>query len=277
MRLATILMAATAALSLGGPARAASVEIKDAVARVTVIPEARGDVKVEVIAANPRLPLQVRVVRGRTIIDGRLDRRIRGCDGTGQAVVAHVLRLGDVAWRDMPQVVVRTPRDVDIDTGGAIWGSIGRSASLSLGNAGCGGWTVGNVAGAMRISQAGSGDTRTGSAGSAKIRVAGSGDIRATDIRGGLEVDVAGSGDVTVASLSGPLEVHVAGSGDVRVDAGRATSMDVALMGSGDVSFGGVAGSLKARIAGSGDVRAHAVRGPVAKTVVGSGRVRIGD
>ena len=76
----------------------------------------------------------------------------------------------------MPQIVIRTPRDVDVDAGGAIWGTVGRSASLSLGNAGCGDWTVGNVEGRMRLSQAGSGDTRAGSAGEAKVRVAGSGD-----------------------------------------------------------------------------------------------------
>ena len=68
------MLAATAAAALlaAGAASAASVEVKDAVARVTVIPENRTDIKVEVIQANPRLPLEVRTFAGRTIVDGGL-------------------------------------------------------------------------------------------------------------------------------------------------------------------------------------------------------------
>ena len=54
MRLPIALLAAAAALA-GGTAHAASVEVKDAVARVTVIPENRNDVKVEIVSQNPRL------------------------------------------------------------------------------------------------------------------------------------------------------------------------------------------------------------------------------
>jgi hypothetical protein len=276
MRLPIALLAAAAALA-GGTAHAASVEVKDAVARVTVIPENRSDVKVEIVNPNPRLPLSVRTLGGRTIVDGDLRRnKIRDCHGSGERVSVHVAGLGEVAWRDMPQIVIRTPRDVDIDTGGAVFGTIGRAANVDLGNAGCGDWTVANVEGRLRVSQAGSGDTRTGSAGEAKLRVAGSGNVSAADVRGRLDVDVAGSGDVTVASMSGPLDVHVAGSGDVRVGGGHATEMSVSVAGSGDVNFGGVAETLKARIAGSGDVRARQVRGQVSKTVMGSGGVTIG-
>jgi hypothetical protein len=278
MRLTLMLMAATAAsLAAAGAAAAASVEVKDAVVRVTVIPENRADVKVEFITTNPKLPLQLRTFGGRTIIDGDLDRRIRGCGGRGEGVRVHVRGLGEVGWRDMPQIVIRTPRDVDLDTGGAIWGTVGRSASLNLGNAGCGDWTVGNVEGRMRISQAGSGDTQTGSAGEVKVRVAGSGDTQIADARGGVEVDIAGSGDVSVRSVAGPLEVHVAGSGNVRVAGGHASTFDVSVAGSGDVSFGGVADNMKARIMGSGDVRAREVRGQVSKTIMGSGGVSVGN
>ncbi|MGH3644444.1 MAG: hypothetical protein ACRDUX_36130, partial [Mycobacterium sp.] len=149
MRFPLMLLAATAtgiaALSAAGVANAASVEVKDAVARVTVIPENRSDVKVEFIATNPKLPLQLRTFGGRTIVDGDLDRRIRDCHGTGERASVSVRGVGNVGWSEMPQIVIRTPRDVDVDAGGAIWGTVGRSASLALGNAGCGDWTVGNV------------------------------------------------------------------------------------------------------------------------------------
>jgi Putative auto-transporter adhesin, head GIN domain len=277
MRIDLMLAATAAAVLAAGAASAASVEVKGAVARVTVIPENRSDIKVEIVSANPRLPLEIHTFAGQTIVDGRLGRRIRDCHGRGEGVIVKIRGVGDIAWREMPQVVIHTPRDVDLDAGGAVWGTVGRSASVKLGNAGCGDWTVGNVEGNMRISQAGSGDTRTGSAGAAKVRVAGSGDTAVGDIRGGLDVDIAGSGDVTVASVAGPLEVHIAGSGDVKVTAGHATSMGVTVAGSGNVNFGGVADSLTARIAGSGDVRAKQVTGSVSKTVMGSGGVTIGD
>ena len=78
MRLQTTLLAAVAAIFAAGfaapSAQAATVEIEDAVARVTVVPENRKDIKVEVISANLRLPLKVRTMGDRTIIDGDLDR-----------------------------------------------------------------------------------------------------------------------------------------------------------------------------------------------------------
>ena len=276
MRLQIALLAGLATFAAGA-ANAAAVEVKDAVARVTVIPENRTDIKVEFLSTNPRLPLMVDNRFGRTVIDGGLRRRIRNCRGRGDSVRVEVREVGEVAWRDMPQVVIRTPKDVSLETGGAVFGSVGRSASLDLGNAGCGDWTIGNVEGRMRLSQAGSGDARTGSAGEAKIRVAGSGDVFMADIKGPVAVDIAGSGNVSMTSVNGPLEARVAGSGDIKIGAGHATTMAVTIAGSGDVDFGGVAESLTARIAGSGDVRAKQVRGSVSKVVMGSGGVRIGD
>jgi len=54
----TLLVAAAATLSAAA-VDAATLEIRDAVVRVTVIPEARSDVRVEIIRPNPRLPLSV--------------------------------------------------------------------------------------------------------------------------------------------------------------------------------------------------------------------------
>lgn len=275
MRLQTVLLAAAAALSAGA-AHAASIEIKDAVARVTVVPEDRSDIKVEVTRPNDRLPMTVRTVGDRTILDGDLDRKIRNCRSSGDKSWVMVRGVGEVGWDGMPQVVVHTPRDVRIEAGGAVFGSVGRSARLSLSNSGCGDWTIANVEGEAKISQAGSGDTRMGSSGGLDIRVAGSGDVAAADVHGGLEVTIAGSGDATVKSVDGPLEVSVAGSGDVMVGGGRATTMKVSIAGSGDVDFRGTADSLRARIAGSGDVHADEVTGEVSKIVMGSGSVRVG-
>ena len=275
-----MLFTATAILAVGAASAAAaavSVEVKDAVARVTVIPEARSDVKVEFISSNPRLPVEVRSFGGKTIVDGDLGRRIRGCRGSKDNVRVEVRVVGEVAWRDMPQVVIRTPRDVRVEAGGAVFGSVGRAGSVDLENAGCGDWTVANVEGLLHLSQAGSGDTRAGSAGAAKIRTAGSGDVWMGDAHGPVAIEIAGSGDVAMGQIAGPLEIRVAGSGDVKVAGGRASTMSVAIAGSGDVDFGGVADSLKARIAGSGDIHVREVRGAISKMVMGSGSVSVGN
>ncbi|OHB26555.1 MAG: hypothetical protein A2790_19240 [Phenylobacterium sp. RIFCSPHIGHO2_01_FULL_69_31] len=276
MRLQTTLLAAVAAFAAAA-AQAASIEVKDAAARVTVVPEDRSDIKVEIVSTNPRLPITVRTLAGRTIVDGDLERRIRSCRGAGDKASVEVRDRGSFAYADLPQVVIHTPRDVQIDTGGAVFGAVGRSASLNLGNSGCGDWTVANVAGEAKVSQAGSGDTRMGSTGSLRVRLAGSGDVAAADVKGGLDISIAGSGSAHVKSIAGPLEVSVAGSGDVDVLGGRATTMKVSIAGSGDVDFRGTADSLKVRIAGSGDVHAGQVRGEVSKTIMGSGSIRIGD
>lgn len=272
----TILSLAAASLALGGAAQAASVEVRDAVARVVVTPEARTDIRVDMLTTNPSLPLSVRTQGNQVIIDGDLDRAIRSCSSRGGRATVKVSGVGEVAYADMPQVVIRTPMDVDLKVGGAVFGAVGRSQSLKISNAGCGDWTLANVAGAVEASQAGSGDMRMGSAGAAVLRVAGSGDIAVRRVSGPLEVDVAGSGDVKVAEVSGPrLQARVAGSGDVEVASGRVEVMTATVAGSGDIRFDGEAGSLKASVVGSGDVRVRRVRGSVDKSVIGSGEVRV--
>jgi hypothetical protein len=278
MRLIALLMSAAASLAGAAAAQAApAVEIKDAVAQVTVIPEDRTDIRIEVVTQNRRLPLKIKETRSRTVIDGGLDgQKIRGCRGSGDEVVVRVAGVGDIALKDMPHIVVHAPRDVDASAGGAVFGVVGRARNVSLGNAGCGDWTVANVEQQLKVNLAGSGDARTGAAGAATLRVAGTGGIAAAEVRGRLDVDVAGSGNVRVRSIAGPLDVHVAGSGDVLVQSGQASAMTATIAGSGNVVFGGVAGSLTARIAGSGDVRARQVRGQIKKSVMGSGAVRVG-
>lgn len=276
MRLQMVLLTAAAALAAGG-AQAATVEVRDAVARVTVIPSDRSDVKVEILKTNSRTPLTVRTLPGgRTIVDGDLDRKIRNCRGSVGKAVVTVRDIGDVSWDEMPRVVIHTPRDVDVEAGGAVFGSVGRSASLKLDNAGCGDWTIANVEGSAKVNVAGSGDARMGSAGGLKVRVAGSGDMAIGEVRNGLDISIAGSGSAAVRSASGPLDVSIAGSGDVEIGGGRATAMKVSIAGSGDVDFRGTADSLSARIAGSGDIHADEVRGEVSKTIMGSGSVQVG-
>lgn len=265
---------ASAAVMTAGAAQAAtSVEIRDAAARVVVIPEARSDVKVEVIRTNASLPLTVEDKGDRILVDGGL-RRISGCTKQSGRVRVRIGGVGDVAYDDLPQIVVRTPMKTKVAAGGAVFGSVGRTDALELGNAGCGDWTLGNVRGDLQISQAGSGDVRSGTAGDLTVRLSGSGDITTQAISNGATIDVAGSGNIRVASITGPLRASIAGSGDARFG-GRATNAVVRIAGSGDVWLQQVDG-LNVRIAGSGDVHVAQLTGNLSKEIVGSGDILIG-
>src|SRR5580698_4793923 len=58
-------------LAAAGSASAASLEIRNAALRVVVIPEARSDINITVIKANPRLPIRLSTdLAGGTVIDG---------------------------------------------------------------------------------------------------------------------------------------------------------------------------------------------------------------
>jgi hypothetical protein len=223
------------------------------------------------------LPIHLKGEGAKVLVDGDLARRIKGCRFEWGRPVVHVAGVGDIEWAQMPQLVVRTPRTARISAGGAVFGSVGRSASLELAQAGCGDWTAANVDGPARVSLAGSGDVRLGTSRSARLRVAGSGDIHAGAVRGDLDAEVGGSGDIAAASVAGALKVEVAGSGVVLVAAGRAAPMTATIAGSGDVTFGGTAESLSARITGSGVVRVRRATGPVERRILGSGAVRIGE
>jgi hypothetical protein len=278
MRALLILAAGAAALGFAGAAAAApSVKIKDAVVRVVVIPEARADVKVEFLTTNKSLPLTIRQNGAETIVDGDLRmNKIHGCNSMMGKTTIKVRGVGEVKWDDIPQIVVRTPLNVEVGGAGAVFGSVGRSDSLELANAGCGDWTVANVKGKLEVSQAGSGDTNVGTAGSAEISIAGSGSVKTQEVAGDYEVSIAGSGDAGAASVGGKVEVNIAGSGDVAIGGGRSRSLEVSVMGSGDVSHNGEVGDVEVSVAGSGDVRVAKATGSVRKSVAGSGDVYIG-
>jgi len=285
--------AAFAALAAAGTASAADVEIRHAMARVIVIPEARSDVAYEIRPGRADLPKIVvtRALDGRLVFDGGLATWFGGSncsrrgDGWREAVidVAHppaglsVSANGhrDVPLEDTPLIVLHTPRDVRIGAGEAVFGNIGKAASVHLGAAGCGDWTVDNVAGRLEADVAGSGDVHAASARTLVAHIGGSGDVTATEV-GDLTVATAGSGDVRVRRATGEVRAHIAGSGDVAVADGHASFLTADIAGSGDVKFGGEVERVDAHIVGSGDVRVKSVRGEVHKAVVGSGEVVVG-
>ena len=277
MRLVLATLTALAASFAAAYVQAApSVEIRDAVARVIVSPEPRSDIRVEVVRANPRLPIHIWSFADHTFVDGGLLYRIRDCGERNGAPRVTVAGVGDVEADAMPQIVIHTPMDARVAASGAVWGQIGRTESLDFANAGCGSWQLANVRGKLKVKQAGSGMTHAGLAASAELSSAGSGFIATRDVAGPVVAMNVGSGDIDVGSLNGSFEVRIAGSGHVRA-AGHASAMHAQIAGSGDVDLDGVADSLRVSVMGSGGVRVRQVTGPVSKAVVGSGDVRIGS
>lgn len=274
MALRITLLAAAAALSAGA-AQAAVVDFEDAAVRVTVIPENRSDVKVEVIRQHPGLPLKIRTEGDRTIIDGGLEKRIRSCGDEGRSV--RIRDLGTVEEDELPTLVIRTPRDVKVEGGGVVRGSIGRSASLDLQTSGCSSWTVADVAGVARVRGSGAGNVRMGQAERLEVRLSGAGHLHAVRARQGLDAHLSGAGGVKIKQVGGPIDARVSGVGRIEVDEGRATTMKAHISGLGQVEFGGAADSLDASISGFGKVDVANVRGPVRKHVSGGGRVTVGE
>jgi hypothetical protein len=270
--------AAAASLAVAGVAGAApSVQIENAAVEVVVVPEARNDVSIEIVRGNPALPLRSWTFMGRTYVDGDLQYRIRGCGVVNGQPVADVWGVGQVPLSRLPKIIVHTPLDAHVSAAGAVWGEVGRSASLDLGNAGCGAWSVGQVQGLLKISEAGSGAAHAGAAGEAQLYVAGSGDVSVGQVTGPVTAIDVGSGSIGVAAVNGPFNVRIAGSGHVTAASGRVTSMQASIAGSGGVALNGVAGELHANVMGSGDVQVARVTGQVTKSVMGSGVVRVGS
>ena len=274
MRLQLALIAAAAAFTASA-AQAASVEITDAVARVTVIPSDRSDIKVEIVSPNAQLPLTVRTMGDRTIIDGGLDRRIRGCNGNERGKI-RVRGVGNVSFDEMPHVVIHTPRAVEVRSDGAVKGVIGRSASLNLRDSGCSSWTVADVAGEAVIRESGAGSIRMGQSARLELQLSGAASIHATRVRENLDARLSGAGGVRIDDLAGAMQAHVSGVGTIKVTGGQASAVRASVSGVGGVEFGGTAASLDASVSGMGNVQVKQVTGSVTKSVSGIGSVRIG-
>jgi hypothetical protein len=276
MRPIVVALALAMALPAGAASAAGGLQIRGAALRVAIVPERRSDVRLTVLRTNPRLPLRIRTMGGRVVITGDVNRRVRGCGGGRDPKGVDLWGRGRIAYDALPFIVVRTPLDVHVTVGDAVFGVIGRSASVDFTNQGCGDWTIANVRGRLSLDQAGAGDARTGSAASAELSVAGSGRIGAGAIQGGLKAVSSGSGDINVALVHGPVDVRVAGTGGVDIAGGAARHMEISIAGSGDVRMGGSAQSLTASVTGTGDVVVAHVDGPVVRRLFGSGQIKVG-
>jgi hypothetical protein len=317
LRAARALLVLTAALSAGGALAGSALAapklvIRNAAMSVVVQPEDRSDIAVDVYRPNPRLPLQVLREGADVVIDGHLPPFFTSCHGSGEGLRVFVLWRGDYGVSQMPQVLVHVPLDAVIESGGIVHGAVARSRSLTLDAAGCGDWTVANVAGQLNTSLSGVGELRTGAsktadaelsgtghmsigqvqshlvahlsgagslavraAGDADLTISGSGGLTTGPIAGPLNVHLSGAGGLRTASVSGPVLADVSGVGNVEIAGGHATSLSAKVSGTGHVDFRGVADTLDADVSGVGGVEVTRVTGEVNQHVSGIGSVRV--
>ncbi len=316
-RIPTALTAAApiaAVLAAAVPAFASpGVTVRAAAARMVVIPEARGDVRVEVQpGADRRLPLPVVRREGdRIVVDGGLRGRVGGCGtfgvdwrvfgaGRGAEPNPHIQRvmvrgIGPLTLDRLPLITAHVPMHAAIAVGDAVFGKVGPSDSLAFASAGCGDWIVGEVSGPLEIASHGSGDIHAGRSGVLHAALSGSGDLTVDDVAGeaavavhgsgdtklgrvghGLMLDLQGSGDVAASEVDGPIASHQSGSGDVQIGGGRSPTVSVSTSGSGDFAFRGEAGAVSAQSSGSGDIAIAHANGPVSKSHSGSGDIDVG-
>jgi len=263
---------------VAGSARAdPQVLIHGAAARVAVVPQARRDIRVVVLQANPQLPLKIRRTGSRVQIIGDVSRQVHNCGTSTTPDTISIRGRGLIPISALPRLVIFTPMDVSLQAGDAIFGVMGRSASVDFTNLGCGDWAIANVRGRLRVDQAGAGETRTGVAASGDLAVAGSGHIRTHRLDHGLTAVSSGSGDIDVQAVaSGPVDARIAGTGNINIAGGKVGAMTASIAGSGDVRMAGVAQSLKAEVTGTGDVLVAHVAGTVTRQTFGAGEVKAG-
>jgi hypothetical protein len=255
-----VLTAATATL-LAAPAAAetyaaSSVRIEDAAAHVEIIPENRSTIDVAIQPGARLGAPRVSLEGGRVLIDG--DLRLQGCRN-GQV---RVQGRGWIPRDELPRIVIRTPRTLDVGMGGAVYGRVGASEGGVLGVFGCGSVDVAAVTGDLRLRVTGSGDvTLADVSGALDVALTGSGDLRATRAGGDATLRLSGSGDLELGRIGGALDASLTGSGSLEAgDVGAGAALR--LTGSGDVAVGDVRGALSARLTGSGGVSAQSVTGP---------------
>jgi hypothetical protein len=228
------------------------------------------------VTTNAALPLEVRMEGSQTVISGNLAHRITDCHTHGDHPSAWVRGIGEIKYENMPQVVIHTPKAVAVSAGGAVYGSVGRAASLDLENSGCSAWTVADVAGDATLRESGAGSVKMGSSGRLQLKLSGAGGVHATQVRQGLDATLSGAGSVNIDELTGAMMAHVSGVGHIKVDEGHASAVQASISGVGSVDFGGDAKSLDASISGFGGIRVKAVSGQVTKSISGGGHVTVG-
>jgi len=270
---------------------AQGVDIRHAAARVTLTPEDRTDIAVEV--TNPgHAPMPAIALEGTTVVvDGHLRGRVSNCRDDGGA---RLEGYGDFALADLPQIVIHAPKAVVLAASGDVTTAIGASQSLDATFTGCGGNEIGDVAGPLHLKLIGAGHAHTGAAQGLNLELAGASGVTVGAVTDHADIQSGGAGNITLASLTGSLNAQGGGVGELNINGGQITeahveiagvgntkinapvqSLNAVIMGVGNVEVNAPVHDLDAQIMGPGAVRVQSVSGSVRRSVMGPGSVVI--
>jgi beta-lactamase regulating signal transducer with metallopeptidase domain len=239
------------------------VELAEGAALLRVIAEDRSDIAVS-ITGSSRLPTPTaRIANDRLIIDGGLGEDAHRCQrrfsGEGSA---YVPGRGVVLASDLPVIVLRTPRTLDLHVRGVVSSQIGDLAGGRIQIDGCGDAHIGTTTQALNVGLYGFGNVRVDEVqGALRAQLFGIGDLSVARAGRDAQIDLIGEGDLTTGSIAGALTARMQGSGVMNIaDVGAGAALQ--MPGSGAMRIGPVSGALAVAGNGSGDIDVASIRGP---------------
>lgn len=269
-----------------------AVDVRNAAARLQVVPEDRTDIAVE-ITSSGHTPMPEIIQEGTTIaIDGHL----RGRLDCHERDSVRLDGYGTLAQTDLPQIVIHTPKATSFSAGGDVSTTVGASQGVDATLSGCGDTQIADTTGLLHIKLRGVGHANAGAAHGLEVELEGTGGVNAGAVTDHANVVTAGTGDVSIASLTGALQSQNSGVGSLTIDGGQigeahvqlsgvgnakinapVQSLHAVIMGVGSVDVPATVGELDAEVMGPGSVHVQAVTGNVQKHVMGPGSVTVGS
>ena len=276
MKYALVIGAAAAAFA--GTAQAEQLVLDGVIGRVEVITESRADIAVSVQPGAGLPAPRVTRTGGRVTIDGGFDDQVRNCNTNSDGMTVELRGGGrEIHLSQGPVITVRAPRALSlVSRKGAVMGRVGSAQDLSITSGGCSVWSVGNVAGTLRLDQSGGANVRAGDVRVARFSASGGGNIRA-DTVSSLDAEASGGAQIRVGRAVGPTELDASGGAQVHSDQGRTGLLKAHASGAGVIRYGGSADQLDASASGAAHVRVAQVTGQVIRrSASGMGSVEIG-
>ena len=271
---------------------AQGIAVRHAAARLQIIPEDRQDYVIEITNPGSTPMPSVEMDGDTVVIDGHVRGRVKDCHDDGGA---RIDGYGDFQMAQLPQIVVHTPREVQVEASGAVRTEIGASRSVKGEFRGCGDAQIADVTGLLELETAGTGNITAGAAQGLEVEMAGTGQVTAGAVTDHAKIATRGTGDVSIASLTGALDGTAAGTGSMTVAGGAISTasleifgtgnahiaapiqrLEAQIMGPGDVNVTAAVGDLDAEVYGPGSVSVASVTGSVQREVRGPGRVTVG-
>ncbi len=214
-----------------------AIRIENLAANLIFIAEDRDDVEVS-FDENSKLPRPaISDENNGLLIDGGLALKNKSCsdfyDENGRILV---LNERPVRSEELPKIIIRAPRDVDIAIQGIVRSQITGASGARV---------------------------ESNSCEETSIRQAG----------GALAVYLLNDGDVDIDLVDAPLDAHLYGFGNMNIAGGRSARLE--LNGAGIMNVGEFSGAVKARLNGTGNINIVGIGSDADLGLTNSGNINV--